>query len=523
MGDPFLDAPAQDSLRLRDRDRLAGPDELHRVVGHGPDRANPDKTLVGVGRPGASDEKRFTHRYRRTFMTTHEYDVAVVGAGTAGCYAAATVARAGLDVVVVERKSESEAGHIACGDALKGADAFPDVIPKDQIAPAFTNTDVDHGRFEIPSEDVVLEIPVPGELAVIDRWEYGRLIIDGAERAGATFHYDTVVQDVVQDESGRVTGLRARRQGDPVEYDAEVVVDAAGSLSILQDHADLADATFDTNVRYSQFCSAYREIVRVEDPVDWVDALVFKPTERAAGYLWYFPRTATEINVGLGFQMNEEPMHLVDDLRDDLRGRPEFQNATVEDKLGAALPTRRPYDSAVAPGFVAVGDAAGHVNPTTGGGIAGAAYAGSYAAQQAVEAIGDGDVSEAALWAYNERVMDHFGARYAALDVYNIFTTAADIDDLMGLLAAMPTEKLSEALYSGSANVGLLLKLRTAIKSLGHWRTLYDLYQTKTLADRLLDHYESYPSGPSDFEAWRSARDGIMDDIYAATGADPKY
>ncbi|NIQ51969.1 MAG: electron transfer flavoprotein, partial [Gemmatimonadetes bacterium] len=80
---------------------------------------------------------------------------------------------------------------------------------------------------------------------------------------------------------------------------------------------------------------------------------------RAAGYLWYFPRTPTEINVGLGFQMNEQPMHLVEDLREDLRNRPEFEGAVVEDKLGAALPTRRPYDSAVAPGFIAVGDAAG--------------------------------------------------------------------------------------------------------------------------------------------------------------------
>ncbi|MFC6730836.1 electron transfer flavoprotein, partial [Natronoarchaeum mannanilyticum] len=266
-------------------------------------------------------------------------------------------ARDGNDVVVVERKDAEEAGHIACGDALKGASAFPDAIPKSKIEPAFTNTGVDHGRFEIPQEDTVLEIPVPGELAVINRWEYGRLIIEGADEAGAEFHYDTVVQDVNQDDEGRVTGVDAIRKGDPLTYEAEVVVDAAGALSILQDKADLEGATFDTNVDYSQFCSAYREIVHVDEPVEWDDALVFKPTERAAGYLWYFPRTDTEINAGLGFQMTEEPMQLVDDLKGDLREREEFEDAEVEDKLGAALPTRRPYDSAVAPGFVAVGDA----------------------------------------------------------------------------------------------------------------------------------------------------------------------
>ncbi|AUX09765.1 electron-transferring-flavoprotein dehydrogenase [Halalkaliarchaeum desulfuricum] len=456
-------------------------------------------------------------------MTAQEYDVVVVGAGTGGCYAAATAAREGLDVCIVERKDESEAGHIACGDALKGADAFPEAIPKSKLEPAITNPEVDHGRFEIPQEDTVLEIPVPGELAVIDRWEYGKRIIEGATDAGVQIDYDTVVADVTQTDEGRVTGVRGKKRGDVVEYDADVVIDGAGSLSILQDTADLSGATFDTNVSFSQFSSAYREIVEVPEPVEWNDALVFKPTERAAGYLWYFPRTETEINAGLGFQMNEEPMKLVRDLQRDLRTRPEFSGATVKDKLGAALPTRRPYDSAVAPGFMAVGDAAAHVNPTTGGGIAGAAYAGKYAAEQAVKAITDEDVSEAALWEYNQRVMDHFGGRYAGLDVYNILSTAVDVDDLMGLLAALPGEKLAEALYSGTTSVGLGLKLKTAVKSFGYWGQIWNFYETKSLADELIDEYERYPSSPGGFTEWQSRRDEIMDRIYETTGAEPKY
>ena len=454
-------------------------------------------------------------------MTTHEYDLVVVGAGTAGCYAAATAAREGLDAVIVERKSAKEAGHIACGDALKGADAFPDAIPKSRIEPAFTNTDVDHGRFEIPQHDTVLEIPVPGELAVIDRLEYGRRLIDGAEAAGADLHYDTVVSDVRQ--NGTVEGVRGKRRGDVVEYDAEVVLDGAGALSILQDKADFSSTTFDTNVSYSQFSSAYREVLDVPEPVPWDDALVFKPTDRAAGYLWYFPRTDTEINAGLGFQMIDEPMQLVSALRRDLENRPEFSGATVRDKLGAALPTRRPYDSALAPGFLAAGDAAGHVNPTTGGGIAGAAYAGKYAAEQAIAAITEGDVGEDALWEYNSKVMDHFGARYAALDVYNVFVGASDVDDLMGLLGALPGEKLSEALYSGSTSIGLGLKLRTAIKSVGHWQLIYDLYRVKNLADDLFAIYEDYPESPDGLNDWQARRDRKLTEVYEVADADPKY
>jgi len=456
-------------------------------------------------------------------MTGHTYDVVVVGAGTAGCYAAATAAREGLDVVVVERKSESEGGHIACGDALKGAGSFPDAIPKSQLEPAITNADVDHGRFEIPNHDTVLEIPVPGELAVIDRWEYGRRIIEGAREAGADFHWDTVVQSVEQDDDGCVRGVRGKRQGEVHDYDAGVVIDAAGSLSVLQDDADFSGTTFDTNVSYQQFCSAYREVVEVPEEVEWKDALVFKPTERAAGYLWYFPRTGTEINAGLGFQMTEEPMKLVEDLKRDLRDRPEFEGAEVKDKLGAALPTRRPYDSAVAPGFLAAGDAAGHVNPTTGGGIGGAAWAGTYAAEEAVDALANGGPTEDALWGYNEAVMDHFGARFATLDVYNILTTAVDVDELMGLLASLPGEKLAEALYAGTTNVSPGLVLQTAIRSFGYWSEIWTFYKTKGLADDLLDLYERYPSSPGALDGWQAERDALMDRIYETTGADPKY
>ncbi len=456
-------------------------------------------------------------------MDTFEYDVVIVGAGTAGCYAGATISKAGYDVVIVERKDAEEAGHIACGDALKGADTFPETIPKADIAGSFTNTAVDHGRFEIPQEGTVMEIPVPGELAVIDRWEFGRLLIDGATQAGVDFHYDTVVQDVTQDAAGRVTGVTAKRKGKSRTYEAPLTLDGAGALSILQDKIDFDGSTFDTNVRYSQFSSAYREVIEVPEPVEWSDALVIKPTKRSAGYLWYFPRTPTEINVGLGFQMNEEPMALVSDLREDISQRPELQGATVTDKLGAALPTRRPYDSATAPGYMAIGDAAAHVNPISGGGISGAAYAGQYAGEQAIAALEDENVSEEILWRYNQRVMDHYGGRYAALDVYNIFSTAYGLDELLGLLSALPAEQLSEALYSGSSSVSLGTKLRVLYQAFGHWGTLRELYGTKQLADRLLAHYERYPSTPDGFDAWQAERNSIMDDIYGATGAEAKY
>ena len=455
-------------------------------------------------------------------MSNEAYDIVVVGGGTAGAFAAATAAQRGLDVVLVERKSEEEAGHIACGDAIKGKSTFPDVIDLDYLREeSFTNQNINRALFENPDGDTIDYPFKTGSGSIVDRKRYGEVLLEEAERVGAEIHYDTVVRDVIQ--NGRVEGVEAVRKGEPRQYDAEVVIDAAGALSLLQDKADLSAATFDTNVTYEQFCSAYREVIEVEEPVEWDDAIVFKPTEEL-GYLWYFPRTATEINVGLGFQMDREPMELVEVLREDIQNRPEFQNATVKDKLGAALPTRRPYDSATAPGFIAVGDAAAHVNPTTGGGIPGAAKAGHWAADVAVDAIADGDLSESALWEYNRRVQTDFGKRFAAMDLYNIFGGTHSIDELTEVLSAIPAQQLIDILgRSGTSSMSLGLKLKTLKDTFGHWGTLYDAYKVNKRASELKAIYDQYPDSPDGFADWRETRDAFMDDFFAEFGAEPKY
>jgi digeranylgeranylglycerophospholipid reductase len=459
-------------------------------------------------------------------MTTETRDIVVVGGGTAGCFAAATAASEGLDVVLLERKSEEDGGHIACGDAIKGKSTFPDVIDRDYLREeSFTNENIRRALFLNPKGENY-DIPFEGESgAVVDRKRYGEVLLEEAQRVGADVHYNTVVQDVVQ--NGRVKGVKGLKEGDSVEYESDVVIDAAGALSLLQDKTDFQGTTYDTNVDYSQFCSAYREVIETTQPVEYDDAIVFKPTEEL-GYLWYFPRTEREINAGLGFQMNKPPMKLVEVLKRDLEQRPEFRDARVKDKLGAALPTRRPYDSAVAPGFMSVGDAAAHVNPTTGGGIPGAAKAGHWAAESAIEAISDGDLSESALWEYNRRVQTDFGKRFAAMDLYNIFGSAHEIEELTDIVTALPGKMIIDLMgKKGEATLSLTEKLTTAVSTVietrGHWGTLYEAYQVGQLASDLKDTYDEYPTGPDEFDAWRDRRDAIMEEVYEVTGAEAKY
>ncbi len=457
-------------------------------------------------------------------MSAESYDLVVVGGGTGGAFAAATAATEGLSVVILERKSEQDAGHIACGDAIKGKSTFPDVIDLEYLKDeSFTNQQVTRAIFENPAdgEDIEIEFSEPG--AVLDRKRYGEVLLEEAERVGADIHYDTVVQDVVQADDGTVTGVTGKRKGSAVGYDAEIVIDAAGALSILQEKTDFEGTYFDTNVRYSQFCSAYREVIEVDEPVEWADAIVFKPTKEL-GYLWYFPRTATEINAGLGFQMDQPEMQMIPVLKDDIENRTELINPRVRDKLGAALPTRRPYDSAVAPGYIAVGDAAGHVNPTTGGGIPGAAKSAHWATLRAIDAIENDDVSERALWEYNREVMTDFGKHFAAIDCYNIWGTANEVQELTEMVSSVPGQHLADALAgTGTASMPLSLRLRTLVDTFGHWGKLFELAKVRSTAAKLSDHYARYPADPAGFSAWQAVRDEIMDDLYEIAGADPKY
>ena len=455
-------------------------------------------------------------------MPTESFDVVVVGGGTAGTFAAATVADAGLEVALLERKSESEAGHIACGDAIKGKSTFPDVVDREYLkSEAFTNENIQYARFENPQTGESLEIPFEETGAVVDRKRYGEVLLEEAERLGADLRFGRVVQDVIQ-EDGTVVGVRSSKNGEETTYEADVVIDAAGAMSILQDKVDFSESTFDTAVNYQQYCSAYREIIEVEEPVEYEDSIVFMPTEEL-GYLWYFPRTERQINAGLGFQMNKPPMKLVDVLAEDVRTRSEFEDAEVVDKLGAALPTRRPYDSAVAPGYAAVGDAAAHVNPATGGGIPGAAKAGHWAAEAAIEAIEEEDVSEDALWEYNRKVMTDFGKRFAAIDLYNVWAGTHSVDELTSIVTALPGQALIDALGKGAAGMSLGLKLDTLRRTFGHWGTLWGLYRVHQQAGRLKEIYEDYPSSPDGFEDWQSRRDAVYETVYSITGAEPKY
>ncbi len=490
-------------------------------------------------------------------MASETYEVIVVGGGTAGCFAAATAAERGADVVQLERKSREQSGYIACGDAMKSPrkpKMYPGPIDMNAIADdEETLIDGNIGQIEWRDEELGVRkvLPYDGNSNVIDRYVFGQRLLEQTESLGVTQHYDTVVNSVTQ--NGRVTGVEAIRDGEPVRYEGEVLIDAAGAQSILQDMVDFdaldtgGQTTFEVP-HYTHFGSAYREIIETEEPVEYHNAIVGKPLEEM-GYIWYFPRTPTQINVGLGFQMNKDPIPLNDRLRRDIEGRPEFQNAKLDEKfgkknkLGSSIALRRPLDSMVAPGYLATGGAAGMTHPISGKGIRGAAISGYSAGKTAAKAVADGDVSEYGLWEHNRYLFSEHeeGAKLASRDAYNMAASSIEPRVLRAVAALLPEKELraivgtetdidtlpSKALVGFGVGKNLVSEYRKGtFEQLGVTKEeLYEavtgVYKTQQFVSEYNEHYKDYPDSRARYEDWLSRRNRIDQRFYDAVELEP--
>lgn len=485
------------------------------------------------------------------------YDIVVIGGGTGGCFAAAVAAAAGTDVALLERKSPPEVGAIACGDALHEPLDTPDPVDGHRIVEEAIERygavhnyiargiweDRERGhRFDISFDDSL----DGGRGNVVHRHAYGQVIADECIKAGTDFYADTVVQDVQYDGGWTV---RASQNQTSHLFEAPLLIDAGGALSRVQNQLAndgyFADSTFEIP-QYRQMSSAYRELIRTENPVPFASeeegALLTGPTDEL-GYFWIFTFTPTIHNVGVGFQMSEDPMKMVEILRRELENRPAFQNATVLDKRGSAVATRRPLDSAVAPGYMAVGGAAATTSPTTGKGIEPAMRSAAIAGRYAAEAVAGGDVSEEALFPYWTDVMEMFGARYATQDVWNMAVMAQGVDALRGVIAAAPRNQLLDAVTAEGADMRFSDKLVGAATYLGrngkYWIRRKDgmlntdqidaffagleLAKTRELAHQMKQHYQTYPESPQALKRWQETRNSLDVSLIEHLGVAEKY
>jgi geranylgeranyl reductase family protein len=297
-------------------------------------------------------------------------DMAVIGGGPAGAAVATRAARGGAKVVVFEKGPHGR--DKVCGDGLtpRAVAALEELkIPLDgahridglrMIAgkrvrelPWGSPERADGGRF-------------PAHGAVWPRRRLDAALIDAAVESGADVRFERDVESVMIDDGGRVTGVSAA--GDTVE--ADLVVLAAGPQGAV---ARQLGAVRDPKEPYGLAIRAYVESPRHDDPL--IEACLTVKDEFGTwvpGYGWMFPCGDGTVNIGVGALSTMQGFNAL-----NLNTLLDSYRALVRDtwEIGPNLERPRAWRlpmSAVkrhGQGWVAIGDAAGLINPMNGEGI----------------------------------------------------------------------------------------------------------------------------------------------------------
>jgi menaquinone-9 beta-reductase len=352
-------------------------------------------------------------------------DVIVVGAGPAGASTAYYLARAGLDVLVLEKSHFPR--EKVCGDgltprAVKALTAMGVPIPESDgwLRNKGLRIIGGGGRIELPWPELS---SYPGFGLVRTRLDFDEILARHAQKAGARLLEGFAVTGPVRDDrTGRIVGVTAQETVDGEKKErtvrGRVVVAADGNSSRLSVAMGLRrrdDRPIGVAVR-TYYSSPRHDDDYLEAWLDLWDGKKLLP-----GYGWIFGMGDGTSNVGLGLLNTSEAFGNIDYralLRRWLGAMPAEWGFTEANRRGpvrgAALPmgfNRTPHYTS---GLLLAGDSGGMVNPFNGEGIAYAMEAGEIAARVITQALARPTAAgaETVLATYPRQLKDAYGGYY---------------------------------------------------------------------------------------------------------------
>lgn len=315
------------------------------------------------------------------------YDVVVVGAGPGGAEAARAAAGQGLRTLLLEEhRSVGLPTHCTGKLSLHAFREF-------DLPPALAVNALSAAVFHSPGGVAVHVRRTSPDSYVVDRVRFDRWLVERAARAGAE-----VVTGVRATHAARRGGL-LRVRGDyagragTFEAEARTVIDAEGASPRLPVSLGLRLArTYANGLQYEM-----RGIGGLEADTPEM----FFGRDTAPGFFaWLLPLDRQTARIGLAVDPRETPHAPVRYLERLLAAHPALRRravgAVIVRKVGGRIPMLTAGAPTARDGVLVVGDAAGQVKATSGGGIYFAMTAGRLAGTAAARyAAGDRRAAQA--------------------------------------------------------------------------------------------------------------------------------
>lgn len=377
-------------------------------------------------------------------------DVLVIGAGPSGSIAAKTVAMEGVDVLLIDKKSEIGTPKRCAEGILKSTLDELEIKPDKRwitkeitgieiVAPNNTKLVLDKNNFELPDTGYILERKVFDKHLVMDAIRYGSKVM-----------VKTKANEIERSGDGFL--VKATHLGEEIKIFTKIIIAADGPESKIGRKAGLKSNTMLDNMAS---CIQY-EMVNVEmDEGNHVKIHI--GTICPGGYIWIFPKGDDIANVGLGVLKSHTDKTAKYYLDSFVQSNKDLSNAQcIEmnvggDPIGGLLEYR--YDDNI----MIIGDAAGFVDPLTGDGIRTAMLSGKYAGMVAIKSIKMKDYSKNILKDYYNLTEEKIGKSFKKYNKIKEFLLTLDDESLNNII--------KEILKTDFSKINLTTLFKIIIKS----------------------------------------------------------
>ncbi len=348
----------------------------------------------------------------------NKVDVIVVGGGPAGISCAVTIARAGKQVVLIERGKFSGSKNVFGGAiyAQPTREVFPDF---EKSAPIERRT-IEH-KYAILGDDDATVISYkkkhedPVSYSVI-RGKFDRWMADEASKEGVILVEETVVRELIL-KDGCVVGVKTELE----DYYCDIVVLADGVNSLLAKQIGLRGdlKPHDVALSVKEVIKLSPELINERFHVASDEGCIYEifggPMSGMLG-LGFMYTNKDSVSIGLGVTLSDliekslRPYDLLDKMKQHPEIAPLIKDGELLEYSAHLIPEGgfKKVPIVFGAGVMVCGDAAMFVNNLHWEGTNLAMISGKLAGETAVIALGKGDFSEHALSRYQEELENSF-------------------------------------------------------------------------------------------------------------------